>query len=395
MYNNYEVLTPEGWADFSGLRVKEINELIKITTNHNKVLRCSLNHPILTVDGFKEVQHLSKGATISTADGFEVITKIELFKKKTKVYDLLNVEKGSSYFTNGIVSHNCVSFLGSSGTLISGAKLKELFTEVETPIHYNAGFGYKVYKEPKERRTYTIIVDVSRGKGQDYSAFQVLDTTEAPYEQVAIFRNNMITPTDYARFIFQTAKGYNDAYVLVELNDIGGQVADLLALDYEYENVIYTSGAGASGKRVTFGYGDSVDRGIRTTKTVKGLGCSMLKLLIEQDKIRLYDADTIQELAVFSQKGQSYEAEEGYHDDTVMCLVLFAWLTTDDFFKNMNDENVLHSLRELTDKQIEETLVPFGVVHSGVEDTIVEEWGGERWELESGVFDSTDSFGGW
>lgn len=388
MYSNYEILTPEGWADFSGLKVKEINELIKITTNHNKVLRCSLNHPILTVDGFKEVQYLSEGVTISTEDGFEVITKIEHFKKKTKVYDLLNVKNGASYFTNGIVSHNCVEFLGSSGTLISGAKLKELFTEVRDPQFSNEGYGYKVYSSPKEKRLYTIIVDVSRGKGQDYSAFQVIDTTEVPYKQVAVFRNNMISPTDYARFIYETAKGYNNSYVLIELNDIGGQVADLLSLDYEYENVIYTSGAGPKGKKVTFGYGDSVDRGIRTTKTVKGLGCSMLKLLIEQDKLKLSDADTIQELAVFSQKGVSYEAEEGYHDDTVMCLVLFAWLTTDDFFKNMNDENVLHSLRELTDKQIEETLTPFGVYHNGVDDVIVEEWGGERWELESGVFEN-------
>lgn len=292
----------------------------------------------------------------------------------------------------------CVEFLGSSGTLISGAKLKELFTEVRDPQFSNEGYGYKVYSSPKEKRLYTIIVDVSRGKGQDYSAFQVIDTTEVPYKQVAVFRNNMISPTDYARFIYETAKGYNNSYVLIELNDIGGQVADLLSLDYEYENVIYTSGAGPKGKKVTFGYGDSVDRGIRTTKTVKGLGCSMLKLLIEQDKLKLSDADTIQELAVFSQKGVSYEAEEGYHDDTVMCLVLFAWLTTDDFFKNMNDENVLHSLRELTDKQIEETLTPFGVYHNGVDDVIVEEWGGERWELESGVFENhslSDYFSEW
>lgn len=365
-----------GWTDFSASVLPTISSGKK-----TKLIFTS------TPNGLNHFYDYYNGAKKGT-NGFKLI--------EVKWYDVPGRNEEWRQETLATINHDEerfaqeyeVSFLGSSGTLISGAKLKELFTDVRDPQFSNEGYGYKVYSPPKEKRLYTIIVDVSRGKGQDYSAFQVIDTTEVPYKQVAVFRNNMISPTDYARFIYETAKGYNNSYVLIELNDIGGQVADLLSLDYEYENVIYTSGAGPKGKKVTFGYGDSVDRGIRTTKTVKGLGCSMLKLLIEQDKLKLSDADTIQELAVFSQKGVSYEAEEGYHDDTVMCLVLFAWLTTDDFFKNMNDENVLHSLRELTDKQIEETLTPFGVYHNGVDDVIVEEWGGERWELESGVFEN-------
>lgn len=282
-----------------------------------------------------------------------------------------------------------VQFLGSSGTLISGYKLKELFADVQQPIHYNQGFEYKVYKEPIAGHKYVIICDVSRGKGLDYSAFQVIDVSQTPYKQVAVFRNNMIVPRDYASFIYNTAKGYNNAYVLIEINDIGGQVSDLIAYDFGYENLIYTESAGSKGKRVSNGYGSNIDSGIRTSKTVKGLGCSMLKLLLEQNKLDIVDKNTIDELAVFSQKGQSYEAEQGYHDDTVMCLVLFAWLTTDDFFAQLTDGNIMHSLRDLSDEQVMETLTPFGVISNGLDDEPeLVKMGDDLWEAIPTTVDS-------
>lgn len=282
-----------------------------------------------------------------------------------------------------------IEFMGSSGTLVSGSKLKQIISDTVTPTHYDPAYGYSIYEEPKKDHMYTIICDVSRGKGLDYSAFQVIDVTSTPYKQVAKFKNNMITPIDYAMFILNTAKGYNMAYVLIEINDIGGQVSDILVYDFDYENVLHTESAGAKGKRISNGYGSSIDTGIRTTKTVKALGCSMLKLLLEQDKLIIYDKETANELAVFSKKRDSYEAEQGYNDDLVMCLVLFSWFTTDEFFTQLNDGNVLHSLRDLSEDQVMNTLTPFGIIHNAAEEkeeVIV--MGGEVWESISSM-DST------
>lgn len=255
----------------------------------------------------------------------------------------------------------CGSFIGSASTLISGNKLKEL--SFSTPIHESDGI--RQYEATIKDHVYTLIVDVSRGKGLDYSTFSVIDITSMPYKQVCTFRDNFVGPVDYASIIYRVAKLYNEASVLIEINDIGGQVADVLYLDYGYENMLFTENSGRSGKRISGGFGKNVDRGIRTTKTVKSIGCSILKLLVEQNQLMINDFETIQELARFSRKGASYEAESGAHDDMVMTLVLFAWLTDQNFFKDMTDINTLSRLREKSDEEIEEFLLPFGFVDDG------------------------------
>lgn len=252
-------------------------------------------------------------------------------------------------------------FLGSSGTLISGAKLKEL--DFSIPIVEKDGL-YQ-YERPIENHTYIMTVDVSRGKGLDYSTFNIIDVTQMPYKQVCTYRENFIGPVDFASIIFRMGKFYNEASVLIEINDIGEQVSDTLTMDYGYENMLYTENAGRSGKRISSGFGKRVDNGIRTTKTVKSVGCSMLKMLIEQNQLILQDYHTIQELSRFSRKGSSYEAESGWHDDLVMNLVLFAWLSDQSFFKEMTDINTLSRLREKTEKEIEDDLLPFGFIDSG------------------------------
>jgi hypothetical protein len=255
-----------------------------------------------------------------------------------------------------------VAWLGSSGTLITGAKLKELSPSV--PIAQTQGI-YQ-YEKPEKDRTYALIADVSRGKGLDYSAFSVIDITAMPYRQVCTFRDNMIGPIDYATLIHNIAKIYNNAYLIVEINDIGGQVADILYFEYGYENMIFTENAGRSGKRVSGGFGKNVDRGIRTTKSVKSIGCSVLKMLIEQNQLIIQDFQTIQELSRFSRKGNSYEAESGAHDDLVMGLVLFAWLSDQTYFRDLTDINTMSALREKTEEQIEEELLPFGFIDDGL-----------------------------
>lgn len=258
-------------------------------------------------------------------------------------------------------------FLGSSGTLIAGWKLKELVHQ--SPVVQKEGLIQ--YKAPEKDNVYMAVCDVSRGKGLDYSAFQMINVSKMPYEQVCVYRNNNITPIDYADVIYRTAKHYNNASVLVEVNDIGEQVSNSLHYDFAYEHVLFTENAGRSGKKITGGFGGkTADMGIRTTKIVKSLGCSMLKLLVEQNQLIINDFHTINELSTFSKKGSSYEAEPGKHDDLVMCLVLFAWLSDQQYFKDYTNINTLNLLRDKTEEQIEQDLSPFGFVISGREEFI-------------------------
>jgi hypothetical protein len=255
-------------------------------------------------------------------------------------------------------------YLGSSGTLIAGWKLQELVPQ--TPIAEHAGISQ--YEKPKKNRTYVGVADVSRGKGLDYSALQVFDVTEMPYQQVLSFRDNMTTPGDFAEILNRIGRQYNNCSMLIEVNDIGQQVAESLYFDYEYESMMFTESAGKQGKRITLNYKSSgTDRGIRTTKSVKAIGCSMLKLLVEQNQLLINDYETIHELSTFSKKGASYEAESGCHDDLVMCLVLFGWLTEQKFFKDLTDINTLMKLKEKSLEELNDDMLPFGFIDDGVE----------------------------
>lgn len=256
-------------------------------------------------------------------------------------------------------------FLGSSGTLINGSALKALVDK--PPLKKQNSIC--MYQEPIEDHTYAIIVDTSRGKGLDHSAFSVIDVTDMPYNQVCTFRDNYTGPMDYSEIVYRAAKSYNDAFVLIEVNDLGQQVSDLLHHEYEYENILSTESAGRSGKRISGGFGAKAERGITTSKTVKSIGCSTLKMLIEQHQLLVNDKETINELSTFSKKGNSYEAEEGKHDDLVMGLVLFSWLTTQDFFKEITNINTLVRLREKSTEEIEEELMPFGFTWDDIEPT--------------------------
>lgn len=255
-------------------------------------------------------------------------------------------------------------FLGSSGTLISGSALKTLVHK--TPIYEWDGFSQ--YVVPVKDRSYIMTCDVSRGKGLDYSAFSVIDITQMPYVQVAAYKSNVITPTDYAHVINKIGILYNTAGVLVENNDIGGQVADMLFNDLDYDNLLFTTSNGRSGK-VLCGGGASADPSIRTTTPVKAKGCSVLKLLIEQQQLIINDFNTINELSRFSKKGKSYEAEDG-NDDMVMSLVLFSWCTTQPYFSNLTDVVTLHNLRD-SEAHLDD-FIPFGFIVDGREDEEIE-----------------------
>jgi hypothetical protein len=268
-------------------------------------------------------------------------------------------------------------FLGSVNTLINPTILKSLV--YENPIQRNAGLD--VYEETQKGHNYLLTVDVARGLGNDYSAFIVFDITEFPYKVVAKYRNNEIKPMLFPNIILDVAKAYNNAWLLVEVNDIGDQVASILHYDLEYENILMSSMRGRNGQVVGQGFsGSKTQLGVRTTSAVKKLGCSNLKTLIEEYKLLTLDYEIISELTTFAQKHNSFEAEEGCNDDLAMCLVLFAWLVAQDYFKEMTENDVRKRIYEEQKDQIEQDMAPFGFISDGFNDeTTFVDSDGDRW----------------
>ena len=268
-------------------------------------------------------------------------------------------------------------FLGSTNTLINASKLKNLV--YEQPIKRNAGLD--IYENAKPENNYLITVDVARGLGNDYSAFIVFDITEFPYKVVAKYRNNEIKPMLFPNVIQEVGKAYNDAYLLIEVNDIGDQVASILHYDLEYENLLMASMRGRAGQIVGTGFsGKKSQLGVRMTAAVKKLGCSNLKTFLEDNKLLTVDYEIIDELTTFSQKHNSFQAEEGCNDDLAMCLVIFSWLVAQDYFKEMTDNDIRKRIYEEQRNQIEQDMAPFGFILDGVNDegSFVDDTG-DRW----------------
>ena len=270
-------------------------------------------------------------------------------------------------------------FLGSVNTLINPAKLKNLV--YENPITRNAGLD--IHEKPIKNHQYLITVDVARGLGNDYSAFIVFDITNFPYNIVAKYKNNDIKPMLFPSIIHDVAKGYNGAFVLVEVNDIGDQVASIIHYDLEYDNLLMASMRGRAGQVVGTGFsGKKTQLGVRTTSAVKKLGCSNLKTLLEDDKILVKDYEIISELTTFSQKHNSFEAEEGCNDDLAMCLVIFAWLVAQDYFKEMTDNDIRKRLYEEQRNQIEQDMAPFGFIQDGLDESSFVDSSGDLWKVD-------------
>ena len=278
-------------------------------------------------------------------------------------------------------------FLGSAGTLIDAEKLRCL--AYVDPIQ-SMDNGFKIYHKPEKDHIYSITVDVSRGVGQDYHAFSVIDMTTVPYKICATFRNNEMPPMVYPSAIYPVAKQYNDAFILVEINDIGGQVADILKNDYEYHNVLSSTIRGRKGQVLGEGFGSgNVMPGLRTTDAVKRLGCSILKSLVTEDKLIIQDFQIIKELTTFIAKKNSFEAEKGHHDDLVMTLVIFCWMTTQEYFKELLEVDVRSDLYSDRIKQIEEEMTPFGFIDDGQQDEITyRDESGQMWNVQ----DNDDSW---
>ena len=267
-------------------------------------------------------------------------------------------------------------FLGSIDTLIAPSKLRTLV--YENPQTSNAGLD--VYVDPEQKHDYVITVDVARGVGEDYSAFVVVDITQFPHKVVAKYRNNDIKPMLFPNIIWEIAKKYNNAFVLCEVNDIGDQVASILNYDLEYQNLLMCSMRGRAGQIVGQGFsGKKTQLGVKMSKTVKKVGALNLKTMIEENKLLFNDYEIISELTTFISKHNSFEAEEGCNDDLAMCLVIYAWLVAQDYFKELTDQDVRKRLYEEQKNQIEQDMAPFGFMSDGLDDDSFTDNEGDRW----------------
>jgi hypothetical protein len=274
-------------------------------------------------------------------------------------------------------------FLGSMHTLVHPEKLKCMV--YRTPEYWN-GEGLRIYQKPVPDHKYVIVVDTARGQGLDYHAFSVVDVTCIPYRVVATFRNNEMPPMLYPNAIYPICRQYNNAYCLVEVNDIGGQVADILHDELEYDNIIYVSTQGRKGQIVNGGFGGKggAMKGVKTSTAVKRIGCSILKSLIEDTKLIVEDFNTVDEFCSFVAKGDSFEAEETHHDDLVMTLVLFSWLTTQAYFKSITGSDIRKDLYEDQMKALEEEMTPFGFLNDGEYENTFVDGSGTTWKVNGG-----------
>ena len=267
-------------------------------------------------------------------------------------------------------------FLGSVDTLIAPSKLRSMI--YQEPEKRSAGLD--VYVDPQKGHDYVMTVDVARGVNKDYSAFVVIDISEFPHSVVAKYRNNEIKPMLFPSIIEEVGKSYNEAFIMCEVNDIGDQVASILNYDMEYKNLLMCSMRGRAGQVVGQGFsGKKTQLGVKMSKTVKKVGALNLKTLIESDKLLSCDYDIMSELTTFIQKSNSFEAEEGCHDDLAMCLVIYAWLVQTDYFKELTDQDVRKRLYEEQKNAIEQDMAPFGFMDDGLGDEGELDNDGDRW----------------
>jgi hypothetical protein len=280
-------------------------------------------------------------------------------------------------------------FLGSSLTLIDSSTIEYMST---CPTVYSKD-GLDLYEYPikaerddeeklvRKPHSYVIVADTAKGVGGDYSAFVIIDITEVPYKLVGKYRDNKIAPMLYPTIIHKVARDFNDAYVLIETNS-SEQVAHILHNELEYGNLVFVNRSTKTGQVVSGGFGGGKTQlGVNTDKRVKRIGCFTFKSLLEEKKLLVFDADVISEISTFIQVRDSYQADDGYHDDLVMPLVLFSWLTTNPYFREMSDVNIREAMYQERIKQIEEEVVPFGFIMNGGEDELIVE-DGDIWKEE-------------
>ena len=362
---NMKILTPSGFQKFDGVARYWHEQSLKFIFNDLSEVQSAFDHKFI-VNG-KEV--FAKDIKVGMDIG-KVVDDIIIISEGDYFYDPINVDNGNIYsHDNILVSHN--TFHGTGNTLIA----PEILLKLQAIEPIGRVDNLRIYKEPEELHEYMIFVDVAKGRGQDYSVFNIIDMSVRPFEQVAVYQDNTISPLLLPDVIYKYANKYNYAYVIVENNDQGSVVCNGLYYDLEYENVFVESAVKANSIGVTM------------TRKVKRIGCSNMKDLIEQQKLVINDAETILELSTFEARGNSFEASPGNHDDIVMSLVLFGWFSTNAFFAELTDIDMKSLLYSERIKAMEEEIVPVGFFDDGREDKYEKDSNGTVWEtIDTGIF---------
>lgn len=376
--NNKDILveTPNGLEPFKGIQKVKKSCFWHLITENKHQLKCSLNHRVKTSTGFKKACDILVDEFVEVKGGTERIVYSEFVNEPIELFDFLDVGKDSVIYTNNIISHNC-EFIGSASTLISPTKLSTMsyvnpkFKKDEVEFHEDVKPGHR----------YLITADCARGLRLDYSAFVVVDVTTLPYKVVAKYRSNLVTPLIFPQFLHNIGKYFNNAWLLVETNDVGGQVAESLAFEFQYENLLKTVSRGRAG--FVLGSGQGAKNGVTTTSAVKTKGCSNFKSLVETNRLIIEDYDIYVEMTTFTRKGDSadaqFGAEPGTNDDLVMCMVLFSWCVASEYWKELTDTSPSNSIYNQKVNE-QEDLMPLGFVsYAKMNDSFVES--GDVWEV--------------
>ena len=277
-------------------------------------------------------------------------------------------------------------FLGSSNTLISGGKLQQMVYQNPIAEHDMMKIYEHPIKEDGEKilkdHMYMITVDVSEGKGMDSSAFVVTDVSQTPYKQVACYKSSSVSTILFPTVIFNAAKYYNDAYILCEINNTP-QIAETLHADLEYENLLKVFTGNKKPQQLSAGFARGIQLGLKMSPQVKRIGCSNLKALIEGDKLVVNDFDTYSEFTTFVASANSFKAEPEANDDLVMTLVIFAWVSTQKYFKEIVTHDVRKQMQLENMNQVDEITPPSPVIDDGLDFGSLELIDGDLWEKAS------------
>lgn len=366
-----KIKTKNGWDTFSGIQKIENAAIVKVILEDGTEIECTPMHRFSTPLGFKEICKLDEGDVLETEHGYKMIARIIPQSVRKDVYDVLDVGIDKSYYTNGILSHNC-EFLGSAHTLISGAKLRQLEQSWVEPIETKEQTHLRIYERPVPGHTYAVTVDVATGLGGDAQALSVIDVTNFPFKQVAVFDNNHLYYMLYPQVIANVATWYNEAFVLIEINDVGQAVSYMMQVEIGYDNLIKIKPKGKQGQQVSGGFQKLIQYGLKSTTATKRIGCAALKALVETDKLIIQDFKTVHELMTFVEDNESFAADEsssGAHDDIAMTLVLFGWLSDQQFFKDSVGNNIRTNLERQLRAIEDEDFVPFGFFVDNVDHT--------------------------
>lgn len=390
--NNLKIHSPEGFVDFLGVNKITKGCYIHLKFSNGKELKCSEDHPLMTINGIVKAKNITKKEEIQALNGNCFVISKRKIKRKIDLYDIVNAGEKHLYYSNGVVSHNC-EFLGSTNTLISGSKLAQLVYQEPLVKHEYLDIFENPIKGDDERSAdhiYAMTVDPAEGRNLDASSFTVFDVSSVPYKQVAKYNSAAISPVLFPTVIYNTARLFNDAYVLVEINNTP-QIADTLHQDLEYENVIKIETGNKKAQAMGTGFGRGIQLGIKMSPQVKRIGCSNLKTLIENDKLLINDFDTISQLTTFVSSLNSFKAEEGSNDDIVMTLVMFAWMTTQQYFKEIVNHDLRKQMQLEMLNQSDEELPSFGIFDDGQSGKYIQE-GGDLWLAEEDSNEKMTSF---